>query len=74
MPDREERHLLPKDLGSGEPNPGLRPIKKGILALREPVVVSIYFITILRNENPLMYYQWHDLFLFTILRNENPLV
>ena len=25
MPDREERHLLSKDLGSGEPNPGLRP-------------------------------------------------
>ena len=26
VPDREERHLLSKDLGSGEPNPGLRPI------------------------------------------------
>ena len=25
MPDREERHLLSEDLGSGEPNPGLRP-------------------------------------------------
>ena len=28
MPDREERHLLSEDLGSGEPNPGLRPRKR----------------------------------------------
>ena len=43
MPDREERHLLSEDLGSGEPNPGLRPkdmdlaVKSGKRLLRDNV-------------------------------------
>ena len=35
VPDREERHLLSDDLGSGEPNPGLRPRNGGFTGIPE---------------------------------------
>ena len=41
MPDREERHLLSEDLGSGEPNPGLRPKKNTVKSWVEQTAARI---------------------------------
>ena len=43
MPDSEGRHLLPEDLGSGEPVSGLRP--KIIRNLNDADDVACYFMS-----------------------------